>query len=168
MGRWARGRFHEVGRDAQRLLADRRPVAKRPRGECSPASIAFDDPPSRQRLLEKLNALGDEAAEHFAKVLPEAADRCRRIVVLTHIPPFREACWYDGRPTNDDWAPHLACVAAGRALRDFMQRHPDHTMIVLCGHTHGGGGAQILENLTVLNGAAKYREPVVQKVLEWH
>lgn len=132
------------------------------------ADIAFDDPLSKPRLLEKLNSLGDEAAAHFAKVLPEAADRSRQIVVLTHVPPFREACWYDGRPTNDNWAPHLACVGAGRVLQDFMQRHPDHRMIVLCGHTHGGGGAQILDNLTVLNGAATYREPVVQKVFEWH
>jgi 3',5'-cyclic AMP phosphodiesterase CpdA len=133
----------------------------------SAANIAFDDAPSRQRLLRKLNELGDEAAAHFARVLAKAADRCRHIVVLTHVPPFREACWFEGRPTDDNWAPHLACVAAGSVLRDFMRQHPDRTMTVLCGHTHGGGGAQILDNLVVLTGTATYGDPVVQQVLEW-
>jgi 3',5'-cyclic AMP phosphodiesterase CpdA len=130
-------------------------------------NVAFEDAESRERLLCKLNARGDEAAAHLAKVLPRAADRCRDIVVLTHVPPFREACWYEGRPTDDNWAPHLVCVAAGVVLRDFMQRHPDHRMTVLCGHTHGGGGAQILDNLTVVTGAATYKEPAVQQVFEW-
>ena len=40
-------------------------------------------------------------------------------------------------------------------------------MTVLSGHTHGGGRAQILENLTVLTGAAAYGEPAVQEVFEW-
>jgi 3',5'-cyclic AMP phosphodiesterase CpdA len=130
-------------------------------------SIAFDDAASRQRLLLKLNELGDEAAEHFTRVLPKAADRCRHIIVLTHIPPFREACWYEGRPTDDNWAPHLACVAVGSVLRDFMRQRPDRKMTVLCGHTHGGGGAQILDNLVVLTGTATYGEPAVQRVFEW-
>jgi predicted MPP superfamily phosphohydrolase len=133
----------------------------------SAESISFDDAASRQRLLLKLHNLGDEAAEHFTRVLPKAVDRCRHIIVLTHVPPFREACWYQGRPTTDDWAPHLACVAVGCVLRDFMQQRPDRRMTVLCGHTHGGGGAQILENLVVRTGMAKYGEPVVQQVFEW-
>jgi 3',5'-cyclic AMP phosphodiesterase CpdA len=129
--------------------------------------IAFDDPASKQRLLRKLNLLGDEAAEHLATVLPAAAERCQHIVVLTHVPPFREACWFQGRPTTDNWAPHLACVAAGSVLRDFMRQRPDRKMTVLCGHTHGGGGAQILDNLVVQTGTATYGEPVVQQVFEW-
>jgi Icc protein len=167
---WADGRAadfmqSEVMLNDYWLIEDLSPIKE---DEGSPReNIAFEDPESRQLLLCKLNARGDEAAGHFAKVLPKAADRCRHIVVLTHVPPFREACWYEGSPTDDNWAPHLVCVAAGAALRDFMQGHPDRRMTVLCGHTHGGGGAQILDNLTVMTGAATYREPVVQQVFEW-
>ena len=39
-------------------------------------------------------------------------------------------------------------------------------MTVLCGHTHGEGQAQILPNLKVLTGGAKYGEPRVQRVFE--
>ncbi len=45
----------------------------------------------RERLA-KLHALGDEAAAHFRAVLPEALGRFRHVLVLTHVPPFREAC----------------------------------------------------------------------------
>jgi 3',5'-cyclic AMP phosphodiesterase CpdA len=120
----------------------------------------------KRQLLLKLNALGDEAAAHFTRVLPLAANRCRYIVVLTHVPPFREACWHEGRLSDDEWAPHFTCLAVGDVLREFMQRHTDHQMTVLCGHTHSGGKAQILENLTVLTGAAKYGAPRIQQILE--
>jgi 3',5'-cyclic AMP phosphodiesterase CpdA len=120
----------------------------------------------KQQLLLALNALGDEAAAHFARVLPLAADHGQHIVVLTHVPPFREACWHEGRLSDDDWAPHFTCLAVGDVLREFMRRHTEHKMTVLCGHTHGGGRAQILENLTVLTGAAEYGAPRVQPILE--
>lgn len=120
----------------------------------------------KQRLLVKLRALGDEAAAHLTRALPLAAERCQHIVVLTHVPPFREACWHDGRLSDDEWAPHFTCLAVGDVLREFMQRHTNHQMTVLCGHTHSLGRAQILENLTVLTGAAEYGAPRIQQVLE--
>jgi hypothetical protein len=39
-------------------------------------------------------------------------------------------------------------------------------MTVLCGHTHGGGQAQILPNLRVLTGGARYGRLELQQVLE--
>lgn len=135
--------------------------------EGSPAgAVASDEEALKRQLLGKLNELGDEAAAHFERVLPLAANRCRHIVVLTHVPPFREACWYEGQLSDDNWAPHFTCLAVGEVLREFMRQHPRHRMTVLCGHTHGGGEAQILDNLVVLTGAAEYGAPRVQRVLE--
>ncbi len=118
------------------------------------------------RRLETLHALGDEAAAHFATVLPEALERFRHIVVVTHVPPFREACWYDGRISDDNWLPHFTCKAVGDVLARMMAAHPEHQMTVLCGHTHGAGEAQVLPNLRVLTGGALYRKPALQRVLE--
>jgi Icc protein len=64
-----------------------------------------------------LQALGDEAAAHLRTVLPEALARFRRLIVLTHVPPFREACWHRGRISDDEWLPHFSCKAVGEALR---------------------------------------------------
>jgi predicted MPP superfamily phosphohydrolase len=37
---------------------------------------------------------------------------------------------------------------------------------MLCGHTHGGGEAEMLPNLRVLTGPATYGRPEVQRVVE--
>jgi hypothetical protein len=47
-----------------------------------------------------------------------------------------------------------------------MSAAPGHQMTVLCGHTHGGGEAQVLLNLRVLTGDARYGQPAIQRMLE--
>ncbi len=118
-------------------------------------------------LQHRLQQLGDEAAAHLRSTLTEALERHRQVIVLTHVPPFREACWYEGRTADDNWAPHFVCQAAGQALQGIMHACPDRELLVLCGHTHGAGEAQILPNLRVLTGGAVYREPAVQQTFEF-
>lgn len=117
--------------------------------------------------LDLLHRLGDEAARHFRRVLPEALERHRKVVVLTHVPPFREACWHEGRASDDGWLPHFSCGAAGDVMAEEMRARPDRDLLVLCGHTHGAGEARILHNLHVLTGGAQYGAPAVQRVLEF-
>ncbi len=117
-------------------------------------------------LHAKLGALGDEAADHFRRVLPQALETSQRIVVLTHVPPYREACWHEGQLSDDNWAPRFSCKAVGDVLVEFMAARPDRTMTVLCGHTHSSGHAQVLENLEVLTGDAVYGQPKIQQVLD--
>lgn len=121
---------------------------------------------AREDLISRLHDLGEEAAGHFRTVLPEALSSHRDVVVLTHVPPFREATWYDGEVSKEDWLPFFCGRAAGDALKEVMSRHPRNQLTVLCGHTHGGGEATILPNLRVLTGGARYRTPQVQSVLE--
>ena len=115
--------------------------------------------------LERLHALGDEAAAHFRALLPEALGRFRRLIVLTHVPPFREACWHRGRGSDDEWLPHFSCRAVGEVLAAAMVAHPECEMTVLCGHTHSPGEVHILPNIRVLTGGAEYGRPQLQRVL---
>jgi len=117
-------------------------------------------------LLKKLNSLGDEAAEHFREVVPQALEQSDHVVVLTHVPPFYEACWHQGKLSDKDWAPHFTCQVAGDVLMQIMKRYPDRSMTILCGHTHSSGQSQILANLTVLTGEAEYGKPKVQRILD--
>lgn len=116
--------------------------------------------------LAKLQELGDEAADYFRLLLPGALKQFRHVVVVTHVPPFRESCWYNGRISGDDWLPHFTCKAVGDVLYQAMQAYPARRMTVLCGHTHGAGEVQILPNLRVLTGGAVYGRPVLQRVLD--
>jgi Icc protein len=117
-------------------------------------------------LYARLNALGDEAAAFLEDHARRALAHHKEVFVLTHVPPFRESCWHEGRTSGDDWLPHFSCKAVGERLAAVMREHSDAKMTVLCGHTHGSGEAQILENLTVLTGGAEYGYPGNQRVFE--
>ena len=117
---------------------------------------------ARQR---KLNELGDSAATELRDILPEALDRFRHVILLTHVPPFKEACWHEGALASDDWLPHFSCMALGETLIEFMRRYGDREMTVLCGHTHSAGNAKILPNLFVKTGAGVYGSPRLQELL---
>jgi Icc protein len=120
----------------------------------------------RKRLRARLEELADEAAAHARRVLPEALARHREVFFVTHVPPCREACWYQGRPSDDNWLPHFSSRAMGDALREIALAHPQRRITVLCGHTHGRGEAQVQPNLLVLTGGAEYGQPEVQRVFE--
>lgn len=117
-------------------------------------------------LKEALHGLGDEAADHLGVVLRQAVAEHSSVIALTHVPPFKEAAWYDGRHSDDNWLPHFACKAAGDSLRRVIASNPQSQLLVLCGHTHGQGEVQISENLRVLTGEAEYGQPVIQQVIE--
>ena len=120
----------------------------------------------RPALLAALQQLGDEAASYLERAVSDALVRARRVVVLTHVPPFRESCWHEGAISDDDWLPFFTCHAVGQTLRDLMTRHPDRELVVLCGHTHSAGVARIAPNLEVRTGSAVYGAPAIQDVLE--
>jgi 3',5'-cyclic-AMP phosphodiesterase len=82
----------------------------------------FDEDPGER--LAKLHALGDKAAAHFSSALPDALSRFRHVLVVTHVPPFRESCWHDGRLSDDNWLPFFTCKAVGDVLADSMRAHP--------------------------------------------
>ena len=120
----------------------------------------------REQLRRRLHALGDEAAREIASVLPEALEKYPRVVLATHVPPYRESAWYDGRFSDPHWLPFFSCRAVGDLLRRVMQSRPDRELLVLCGHTHGGGEARILDNLRVLTGSSGYQGPRRHHLLE--
>lgn len=150
-GGWADGRFgdyagHDLLLNDYRLIDDFRPL-------------------DRAERLARLNALGDEAAAYLRDTLEEAVHGSRRVILLTHVPPFAEATWHEGRISSPEFLPHFSCKAVGDALTSVMRSHPDCELLVLCGHTHSSGEARILPNLLVRTGDAIYGQPRVQDVL---
>ena len=113
-------------------------------------------------LKEKLRELGREAAKDLRPQLMAAAGRFPQVIVLTHVPPFREAAWHEGAPSREDWLPGFSCKAVGEELVRVAEAHADTSFTVLCGHTHSGGFARILPNLVVRTQAAEYGSPGFQ------
>ena len=120
----------------------------------------------KKERLDTMQRLAAEAAAHVRAFLPSALECFSRVVFLSHVPPFAEACWHEGRISNADYLPHFASRIIGEALLESARAFPNRKVTVLCGHTHGGGRAHIAPNIESLTGAAEYGAPTVQQVLE--
>jgi predicted phosphohydrolase len=124
---------------------------------------------SRLRLLECIRARADASAAtlrvHLEQVLswPET----RAILVVTHIPPYRQAAWHRGKTPDEIWAPFFSSRATGDVLSDMAARHPQITFRVLCGHTHSSGVHTPRDNLIVYTGAADYGAPASCGQVTW-
>jgi predicted phosphohydrolase len=121
---------------------------------------------SRTLLMERLQQLAGWSASHIRRVLTDAVARYEEVILLTHVPPFREACWHEGMISDDEWLPRFTCAAVGDAVREIMADHPDRRLTVYCGHSHGEGYAEIDGNIFVWTGGAEYGAPKVQRVIE--
>ena len=57
-------------------------------------------------------------------------------------------------------------AAWGDVARRIMRAHPTTQLLMLCGHTHGGGEFKALDNLHVSTGEARYGSPTIQRIVE--
>jgi len=121
---------------------------------------------SKEDRLAELHRLGDEAANHIRSQLELALHEYQQVFVLTHVPPFRQACWYRGQVSDDEWAPHFVCQAMGRAILDMADVFPGKRITVLCGHTHSPGICEPAPNVRVITGAAEYGHPGITQTFE--
>lgn len=115
---------------------------------------------------ETLQRLGANEARALRETLARTP-ASEQLVVLTHVPPFPEACWHDGAISDASWLPWFTCVAVGEVLREHAAAHPTTRVTVLCGHTHGAGAYEAAPNLTVHTGGwapgiEGYGNPIVQ------
>ena len=106
----------------------------------------------KRERLAVLHALGDEAAQHIREVLPLALSRFDHVLLATHVPPLREACWHEGSISDDESAPHFTCKAMGDAILQIMRDFPKRQLVVLCGHTHSPGEHRPLANVQIITG----------------
>jgi len=113
-----------------------------------------------------MNRLGDMSADYFRKHLPAALSKFDEVIVLTHVPPFKEATWHEGKISDNGYLPHFSSKAVGDSLVEIMEKHPDKKITVLCGHTHGGGECKVGDNINVITGSAVYGEPKITGFLE--
>ena len=114
---------------------------------------------------QQLQDTGAESAQRLKSKLDAIPDDAQEILVATHVPPFRESCWYEGRTTDDNWAPFFVCGHVGRVLRRASESQPNTRFTVLCGHTHNDGVATMAPNLVVHTGAAKYGQPGLESTI---
>lgn len=115
---------------------------------------------------QRLQALGKESAQRLEAKLNSLPSDSHQVLVVTHLPPLRAACWYEGRTTDDHWAPFFVCGQVGQVLIHAAKSNPDRQFTVLCGHTHHAGIANVATNLIIYTGAAEYGKPGIEGFID--
>ncbi len=114
-----------------------------------------------------LKRLADEAVTHLEANLVSAVQQYRKVFVLTHFPPFRQAAFLKGRMVDAQQASRCVSKAVGDLLMRVAEENPDNQFTVLCGHMHSKAYYSPRENLVVHAGAATYGSPEVSAIFDF-
>lgn len=122
---------------------------------------------SRMKLLEKMQELADADARALNDDLEKVVMmNAKKVVIITHVPPFKEACLHEGNISDDDWLPFFTSKAMGDVLIRCAEENKNIQFLVLCGHTHSISYYKPLPNITVRSGASEYYKPCVSDIIE--
>jgi len=109
-------------------------------------------------VKEIMKYFAQKAADYLDIHLKVALDTNKKVYFVTHAPPFKEACYYDGKESGEDYLPFFACKIVGDKLKEIMT-NTSKELTVLCGHTHEEKDINIFPNLSVLVQGAEYSKP---------
>lgn len=125
------------------------------------------DRTARNELLQRLGSNEARALRDRLSRAPTSPE----LLVLTHVPPYPEACIYEDQQSEPGYLPWFTCISTGEVLREYAEAHPEQEITVLCGHAHGKGAFRPVPNLEVRTGGwprgvDDYGNPVVQATLD--
>lgn len=115
---------------------------------------------------EAIAMLAAAASGYFSKVLPLAASSNKKVILVTHVPPFAEASFHRGSLSSPDFQPFYSSKIIGDTITNVMKDYPDCHLTVLCGHTHGVCRYAQSSNIEVRSEAAEYGNPRIADILE--
>jgi hypothetical protein len=115
---------------------------------------------SRKTLFSTIAARADELICELSAQIDEVLSKgVTTLIIATHVPPFQEAAFHAGQPSDGNWAPFFSSQGMGNMLLSKAETSPKTHITVLCGHTHGSGRYSPKANLEVVTGSARYGAP---------
>jgi Icc-related predicted phosphoesterase len=121
----------------------------------------------KNKLLNKMQELANQDAKQLENnLLKSTNNKTKKIIILTHVPPFEGACWHEGKTSYPDWLPFFTSKVMGEVILSIAKDNPAIDFLVLCGHTHSSGTYQPLPNLLVKTGKAEYYKSEIQEIIE--
>jgi 3',5'-cyclic-AMP phosphodiesterase len=126
----------------------------------------FWEVPDDNARFDLMLKLARKFTETLRPTLEKALANFRSVLLATHVPPFSEAAWHEGRPSEPDFLPFFSSPTLGDMLTEVAQKYPDGRLRVLCGHTHGQGSYS-RNNIVVDTGGARYGQPQINSILRF-
>ncbi|MEE9451423.1 MAG: metallophosphoesterase, partial [Gammaproteobacteria bacterium] len=92
---------------------------------------------SVEAIISKRQALADADAAHLSKQLTKMIDsQAKKIIILTHVPPFVKAWWHKDFLFDEDLLAVFTAQATGEIIDQFARQYPEINFLLLCGHVH--------------------------------
>lgn len=123
---------------------------------------------SRQAAFGLMEDLGKASGKYFRDILPYALKCYEHVWLATHVPPFTQAAFYDGKPCDCVRQPFYSNISAGGVINGIAGSYRNRKITVLCGHTHSQARAMISDRVWVLAGKAKPGWPQIQETFKWN
>jgi predicted phosphohydrolase len=119
-------------------------------------------------LKIKLQQLADlDAAKLKRRVLRALKQPgIKRVIIVTHVPPFKEACLYAGQKSTLGGLPFFASKILGTSLLPIIEANKQVDFLWLSGHTHSSVTVHKRENLVVRVANSQYYFPQIAEVIE--
>jgi len=119
-------------------------------------------------IIELSRMMAQESANNIAKKIKLIIKDSDHIVVMTHVPPFKESF-----NTSDKYReissleimPWYTSKIMGDTLMSAAKTYPHVKFTVLSGHLHSHYDQDLLNNLTVKVGKAKYGNPQLASLI---
>jgi len=119
---------------------------------------------SKRAAFGLMGDLGKTSGKYFRDMLPYALKCNEHLWIATHVPPFPQAAFYNGKPC--DWLrqPYYSNISAGGVIKGIATKFPDRRVTILCGHTHSGANVKVGDNVTVRAGRSRIGRPEIQEI----
>ncbi len=116
---------------------------------------------SKNEILFFIRQLTMQSSEYIRIHLENACKKYKNVILLTHVPPFKAAAYYEGQISSDEYLLHFSNKIIGDMLIEIMGKFSQNNLTVLCGHTHSRVECRIRENIIVFAGEAHYGSPKI-------
>jgi len=115
--------------------------------------------------IRMMRSLGQEAATSLSKRLRPSLRRHRKIIIASHVPPFRTAALFNGKPCDANHQPHFVHSKLGAMLIKIAGHCPSKEFTILGGHTHSECTDLVLPNIRCSIGGHQKNHPRIQQVI---
>lgn len=123
---------------------------------------------NHDEIIAYSRKLGAEGAVHIMNGIKKALalKSIKNVIVLSHVPPFKESHVFQGKIGADYAQPWFTSKLLGDMLLDAARSYPNINFTVLAGHTHGEVDYVPRHNLRVKVAGAVYGKPSLASLID--
>ena len=119
---------------------------------------------NKMERLTIMNKMGKTSSRYLSKMIENGFEQFNNLILVTHVSPFKEACYYKNQISGEDYLPYYSCKSVGDMIKREMKKRPDKKIMILCGHTHFAFEKEF-GNISIKVGQSEYRYPKTQEII---